>query len=254
MRLGLAMSGLTRKPLLAQPRERLLVVAQLEALAVADRVAPDPSGREAATAGSSWRMEPAAALRGLAKVGRPCGRARLVEPREGGQRQIDLAAHLDDGRRSCAAQPQRHRADRAQVGRHVLADRRRCRASRRPLKTPVAVRQRDREAVDLGLDDVAACARRRALGPRSSRRLRASQARSSSSSRALASESIGSRWRTCSNRSSGCPPTRCVGESGVRSSGKLLLERLQLAHTARRTRRRRSRAGRARSTGTRAAR
>jgi len=32
-------------------------------------------------------------------------------------------------------------------------------------------------------------------------------------------ESIGSSCRTCSRPSSGAPPTRCVGESGVRSSG-----------------------------------
>ena len=50
-------------------------------------------------------------------------------------------------------------------------------------------------------------------------RIRVSQARSSSSLRALASESIGSACSTCSKRSSGGAPTRWVGESGVRSSG-----------------------------------
>ena len=34
-----------------------------------------------------------------------------------------------------------------------------------------------------------------------------------------ASESIGTRCRTLSNCFSGCPPTFCVGESGVTSSG-----------------------------------
>ena len=48
-----------------------------------------------------------------------------------------------------------------------------------------------------------------------------SHARSSSSSRALASDSIGCRCRTSPKRSSGRPPTRWVGESGVRSSGLL---------------------------------
>ena len=50
-------------------------------------------------------------------------------------------------------------------------------------------------------------------------RIRASQARSSSSSRALPSESIGSACSIRSKCSSGGAPTRWVGESGVRSSG-----------------------------------
>ena len=49
--------------------------------------------------------------------------------------------------------------------------------------------------------------------------MRSSQARSSSSLRALASDSIGCRCVTGSNRSSGLAPTRWVGESGVTSSG-----------------------------------
>ena len=50
-------------------------------------------------------------------------------------------------------------------------------------------------------------------------RIRATQARSSSSERALPSESMGWRWRTFSRYSTGAAPTRCVGESGVTSSG-----------------------------------
>ena len=49
--------------------------------------------------------------------------------------------------------------------------------------------------------------------------MRSTQARSSSSLRALASESIGWRWVTFSSLATGSPPTRCVGESGVSSSG-----------------------------------
>ena len=49
--------------------------------------------------------------------------------------------------------------------------------------------------------------------------MRVTQARSSSSERALASESIGRRWSTLRRLETGSPPTRCVGESGVRSSG-----------------------------------
>ena len=57
---------------------------------------------------------------------------------------------------------------------------------------------------------------------------RVSQARNSSALRALPRESIGSRWRTGSNVSTGSPPTRWVGESGLRSSGCSASSALQL--------------------------
>ena len=50
-------------------------------------------------------------------------------------------------------------------------------------------------------------------------RIRAAQASSSSALRALASENIGSGWRTLSSALTGSAPTRWVGESGVTSSG-----------------------------------
>ena len=49
--------------------------------------------------------------------------------------------------------------------------------------------------------------------------MRSTQPRSSSSLRALASDSIGCRWVTFVSRLIGAPPTRCVGESGVTRSG-----------------------------------
>ena len=49
--------------------------------------------------------------------------------------------------------------------------------------------------------------------------MRSIQPRSSSSLRALASDSIGCSWVTFVSRLIGVPPTRCVGESGVTSSG-----------------------------------
>ena len=49
--------------------------------------------------------------------------------------------------------------------------------------------------------------------------MRSSQARSSSSLRALASESIGCGCRTGSNLRAAAAPTRWVGDSGVSSSG-----------------------------------
>ena len=60
-------------------------------------------------------------------------------------------------------------------------------------------------------------------------RTRCSQARSSSSSRAFASDSIGSRCCTSPKRCSGRPPTRCVGESAVPQLRVLLLQAAQLA-------------------------
>jgi hypothetical protein len=50
-------------------------------------------------------------------------------------------------------------------------------------------------------------------------RIRVTHARSSSSERALASDSIGISWRTFGSDETGSPPTRWVGESGVTSSG-----------------------------------
>ena len=51
------------------------------------------------------------------------------------------------------------------------------------------------------------------------RRTRLSKARSSSNEKTLLSDSMGEEWRTSVSCELGAPPTRCVGESGVRSSG-----------------------------------
>ena len=51
------------------------------------------------------------------------------------------------------------------------------------------------------------------------RTTRAAHASSSSNENALSSESMGARCSTGANRSAGALPTRCVGESGVISSG-----------------------------------
>ena len=55
--------------------------------------------------------------------------------------------------------------------------------------------------------------------PSSSRRTRSIHARYSSSVRAFASESIGRGCSTSANWLDATSPTRCVGESGVTSSG-----------------------------------
>ena len=85
-------------------------------------------------------------------VDSPCSGAPLVERREVGQRHVDLAAHLDQRRR--VGERQRDRGDRAQVVGHVLADLA-VAAGRPALEHAVAVDERDREAVDLRLGDVA---------------------------------------------------------------------------------------------------
>ncbi len=100
------MRGLTRKPCVAQPGQGGSVVGQVEPLTVADRVAPKAErprrghGRVELADGPGGRV---------ARVGErrlPVGGALLVEACEGGQRQVDLAAHLDHRRRR-RAQAQR---------------------------------------------------------------------------------------------------------------------------------------------------
>ena len=107
-------------------------------------------------AGSSWRSEPAAALRGFGAILLPVGAGALVEAGEAGEREVDLAAHLEHRRRPARprqAQRERDRADRAQVRRHVLAPR--AVAARRAAdERAVLVDERDRRAVDLRLDHV----------------------------------------------------------------------------------------------------
>ena len=83
------------------------------------------------------------------------------------------------------------------------------------------VEEIDGETVELRLHDVAD----RLVAPQK-RRQRRSNSRISSSEKALARLSIGVRWVTVPNFSSGGAPTRRVGESGVGESGELGLQRL----------------------------
>ena len=99
----------------------------------------------------------------------------------------------------------RHARDRPEVGGDVLAGR--PVAAGRALDEPAAlVAERDREAVDLELGDVASGpppAPAPAGRPRP-RRTRASKARSSSWLNAFESDSIGRRWRTSSKVPASC--------------------------------------------------
>lgn len=107
------------------------------------------------TAGSSWRTEPAAALRGLAEGGQASGLLLLVEPAEGVEGHVHLAADLDPPRHRplAIAQAQGQAADGAQVGRHVLAGL--AVATGRPADEPaLLVGEGDGEPVDLQLGHV----------------------------------------------------------------------------------------------------
>ena len=127
-------------------------VGEVEAADGADPVAPD---RERPFGGER-RVELAdRAGGGVARVGE--GRlaglgAALVQRFEGGDRQVDLAAHFDQRRR--VLDPQRDRADRPQVLGHVLADPA-VAAGGAADQDAVLVGEGDRQAVDLRLGRVA---------------------------------------------------------------------------------------------------
>ena len=146
------MSGLTLKPRSRSHSTSSLWVARSRPLDRADPVAPD---RERPFGGER-RVELADRAGGrVARVGE--GRlarlgAALVQRLEGGDRQVDLAAHLDQRRRVLDAQ--RDRPDRAQVLGHVLADPA-VAAGGAADEHAVLVGERDRQAVDLRLGRVA---------------------------------------------------------------------------------------------------
>ena len=108
------------------------------------------SWRPAVTAGSFWRSEPAPLLRGFAYWGRPELLALGVDPRELRLGHEHLAPRLERGGLGEAV---RDRADRAQVGRHVLAGAA-VAAGRADGEPAALVLEGDREAVDLELRDV----------------------------------------------------------------------------------------------------
>ena len=99
------------------------------------------------------------------------GARLLVVFLERGARHVDLAAHFQHARPALAAQPQRNRLDRAQVGGDVLAGLA-VAARRAAHEHAVLVAQADRQAVELGLDRehrIGACPAAARCGARSLR-------------------------------------------------------------------------------------
>ena len=165
---------------------------------------------------SSWRSEPAAELRGLAKTLSPAAAWRALISAKSACREIDLAADLATSgiplpRSFFGMSPtvQRIRGD-------VLADRA-VAAGRGGDELALLIAQAQRQAVDLR------------LGREDERRLRAEREEAPdafdelahvSSPKPLASDSIGTRWRTLANFSEAFAPTFWVRLADVRSSGK----------------------------------
>ena len=165
--------------------------------------------------GSSWRSEPAAKLRGLAKVGLPASAWRALSAAKSCMAHIDLAARLEDLRR--AGQAVRDGLDGADVGGDVLALVA-VAPRRRLLELAVLVAEGAGEAVDLGLGGHGEGGVL-APSPRK-RRTRAQNSSTSSSAKMLPSDSIGTAWRTLANFSAGAAPTLRESESASASSGK----------------------------------
>ena len=138
----------------AEPVEHAVVVGQVEALRVADGIAPDVERPLRGEPGVQLADGPGGGIARVHERAEPGREPLLVEAREGGEPQVDLAAHLHHGRRIGDAQPQRQRADGPQVGGHVLPHL--AVAARGAHGEDAAlVRERDRKAVDLGLDGIA---------------------------------------------------------------------------------------------------
>ena len=164
------------------------------------------------TWGSIWRSEPAPLLRGLAYSGSPASsRSALMRANSA----LGMYTSPRTSSVSGSAQALRDGRDGAQVGGDVLAGG--AVAAGGALDESAAlVAQGDGEAIDLELGDVARWLLVRAQQPRT----RASNARSSASSKALPRLSMGAWWVTSRERAhSVAPPTGAVGESGVASSG-----------------------------------
>ncbi len=100
--------------------------------------------------GSFWRSEPAAELRGLAKICSPLFLLPLVEFEEVGLGHVDLAPHLASSRHGLALQFLRYVLERADIGGDVLTFGA-VAAGGGGDQFAILVTQRHRQAVDLRL-------------------------------------------------------------------------------------------------------
>ncbi len=146
------MSPFTRKSCARSHSSASQWLVERDALGRPDAVAPHrqrPLGRE-------LRVEladrPGGGVAGVHERRQALLGAALVQRGEVAERHVDLAADLDERRGVVDAQ--RDRRDRAQIVGDVLADHA-VAAGRAALEDAVAVEQRDRQAVDLRLGDVA---------------------------------------------------------------------------------------------------
>ena len=144
--------GVDLEAALGQPGDLLDVGGGIEVAAGAEPVAPDREGAFGGQGGIELADRAGGGVAGIGE-GRLAGRgAALVQRFEVGDRQVDLAADFDQLR--CSLNPQRDRADRAQVLGDVLAAAA-IAAGGAADQHPVLVGERDRQAVDLRLGRVA---------------------------------------------------------------------------------------------------
>ena len=217
-------SGLIGKP---QSRERL-VARPIACRPAARRPRPRHRRRSAAAASRDRRVELAQrAGGGIARVGEDLAAGGLLPRVQRGEirvRHVDLAAHLEHVRAafrplSCVGDLR----DGAHVRRSRPRLRCRRRASRPATRRPPLVAERDRQAVDLRLGREARS--RRPCRSSRKRRTRSTNSVTSSSSKALSSDSIGTRCRTLPKRLAGLradAPRRAVGAHEL---GKARLDR-----------------------------
>ena len=140
------------EPAGGQPLQRLVVRAEHGALKRADAVAPERErplrrDRRVELAQRPGRGVARVHVDGLASI-----EPFLVEALEGLERDVALAAHLDQRRRVRIIDRQRHGADRPHVGGDVLPGLA-VAARHGALEEAVPVDERERETVDLRLDD-----------------------------------------------------------------------------------------------------
>ncbi len=169
------------------------------------------SGRDAVTFGSFWRSEPAAALRGFAKARWSAAVScsfRASNARTG--RYISPRTSITSGGSSISSLAGTPRTVRTFA---VMS------SPMRPSPRVAAWTSRPRSYVSAHATPSIFSSHANRASSATTFATRAAHASSSSNENALSSESIGARCGTGANRSAGVAPTRCVGESGVMSSG-----------------------------------